>query len=114
MNKIEINHARRNMMRLIGGSACAAVIAPWILASNASAATWEGLQGTASVPPGESYEATMKRLYGSRNIEYTEDKLSLTVPNVAENGAVVPTEVELKTALANGVYVKQTTTNSYI
>lgn len=104
-----INQARRRWLGVIGVSPLLVMFAPWVKASAAGSVDWNSLQDTASVPPAEKVEATMSRLFGTRPIEYTETKLKFTVPNVAENGAVVPSEIELTPVLDKDVYVKQIT-----
>lgn len=99
---------RRRLLQLTGASTCASALAPFALIVPAHAATdWFALAGTHSVPPAESMEATMQRLFGGRAVEYSDAKVKLTVPNVAENGAVVPTEVELLASLAAPVFVQR-------
>ncbi len=109
MENTNVNFSRRQWMTAMGGCAVAALMIPWNQAMAAGAVDWNSLQGTDSVPPGETADATMTRLYGQRPIEYSEDKLKFTAPNVAENGAVVPSDVELVAPMADGVYVKRIT-----
>lgn len=99
---------RRRLLQLTGASICAPALAPFALSAPVHAATdWFALAGTHSVPPAENMEATLQRLFGSRTIEYGDAKVKLTVPNVAENGAVVPSEVELVAPLEGPVYVQR-------
>lgn len=112
MHNLEVNLARRKWVKRLGLATGLVAAAPWLnisAAPVAAAADWASLHGTASIPPAEDGAATITRLYGTRTIEYSDDKIKLTVPNVAENGAVVPTEVELTAPLDKDTYVKRIT-----
>ncbi len=78
----------------------------WIAPAHANVG-WAALAGTFSVPPAEDVDATLRRLFGTREVAYSDATVKLTVPNVAENGAVVPTEVELLTPPEPPLYVKR-------
>src|SRR5262245_65434367 len=45
----------------------------------------------------EEFPGTMKRLFGDRTVEYNKT-VSLTAPQMAENGRVVPVEVKFEYA----------------
>ena len=100
--------SRRRFIRLAGTGVCATALAPlvWIAPAHASV-SWAALAGTYSVPPAEDVDATIRRLFGTREVEYSDAKVKLTVPNVAENGAVVPTELELLAPPVPPLYVKR-------
>ena len=99
---------RRRFLELAGAGACATALSPlaWVAPAHAGVG-WAALAGTDSVPPAEGVDATMRRLFGAREVEYSDAKVRLTVPNVAENGAVVPTELELAAPLEPPLYVKR-------
>jgi len=96
---------RRNALKLMGTGVCGAIFLSF-MPNAARAAGWSELDDK-SVPPEEDIDSTLKRLFGNRQVEYVgDDKLKFVAPNVAENGAVVPLEVELLQPIEDGNYVK--------
>src|SRR5439155_15636536 len=62
-----------------------------------------------SLQPEEPVEATMKRLFGSRPIRVVPDDggpIKLDLPLIAEDGAVVPITVEVKSPMTPERHVK--------
>lgn len=97
---------RRSLLKFAGSALGAAVLAPIATLIPATVrAAWKDL-GKDAVPPVEDIDSTMKRLFGDRKIEYPDGAIELIVPNVAENGAVVPAQADLLTELKDGQYVK--------
>lgn len=106
MSHTKLNEARRRTLKfaggMIGGLAAAPLLSLW---SKPTEAAWAKLP-MENVPPEEIFETTVKRLFGGRPIEYNNTKVVLTVPNVAENGAVVPTLVEAALGIEGKNYVR--------
>jgi sulfur-oxidizing protein SoxY len=56
--------------------------------------------------PEETVEETITRLFGDREIRDGGDVITLDVPAIAENGAVVPTLIETSLPMEEGNYVQ--------
>jgi len=52
-----------------------------------------------------TFEAAVKAIAGGKEVKES-DKIKLTVPEIAENGAVVPVKVEVDHPMEEGNYVK--------
>lgn len=59
-----------------------------------------------SLQPEEPVEATLKRLFGTRPMKDGSDLIKLELPLIAENGAVVPVTVEVKSPMTPADHVK--------
>ena len=96
--------SRRVVLRRLGVlGLCASLVAPW----GPRLARAQG--NLASLPPEEKVEATLKRLFGGRPIrEAPEDggPIKMDLPLIAENGAVVPITVEVRSPMTPANFVK--------
>jgi len=54
----------------------------------------------------ETVEAAMKRLFGSRPMKDGSSLIKLEIPLIAENGAVVPLSVEVRSPMTPATHVK--------
>ena len=82
-----VPRSRRGVLRLAALAAAAAVIAPGLARADAKAV-----------------EAELKKLFDGRAM--TEGKVKLDVPQIAENGLVVPITVEVESPMTEANYVK--------
>jgi sulfur-oxidizing protein SoxY len=83
---------RRVVLRALGGLGLSTWARPsWLGASRAEAAPGN----LASLGPEESVDATIKRLFGGRPIKDGASAITLDLPLIAENGAVVPVSIEV-------------------
>lgn len=65
-------------------------------------------KGAAKTPVGKnamSYKTAVKTITGGKSVSKSS-KVKLTVPEIAENGAVVPVKVEVNHPMEKGNYVK--------
>ncbi len=81
------SQTRRQAMLLGGAAALAAVLAPQMAIADVKAV-----------------EAEIKKLYGEKKAE--SGKIKLDVPQIAENGLVVPVEVSVESPMSDADYVK--------
>ncbi len=79
--------SKRQFLRTAGIAAVAAIIAPRL----------------ASASPSD-VAAEIKKLYGDKKIE--SGRIKLDVPQIAENGLVVPINVEVESPMTSADYVK--------
>ena len=87
---------RRNFLKSICAvSAVAAVSTPSILLAK------EAPKGGNAL----SYDAAVSAITGGKKVA-DSDKVKLTVPEIAENGAVVPVKVNVESAMTEAEYVK--------
>jgi sulfur-oxidizing protein SoxY len=84
---MQIEQSKRQFMRMAGIAAVAAVIAPRL--ANASPA---------------EVAAEIKKLYGDKKME--SGRIKLDVPQIAENGLVVPINVEVESPMTAADHVK--------
>ena len=82
-----ITKTRREALALAGVAGLAAVIAPRI-----------------SVADEQAVAAEIKKLYGDKKLE--SGKIKLDVPEIAENGLVVPVTVDIESPMTGQDYVK--------
>jgi sulfur-oxidizing protein SoxY len=88
---------RRNFIKSIcAASAVAATVTP-----SALLAKGEKPKGSNAL----SYDAAVKAITGGKAVA-DSDKIKLTVPEIAENGAVVPVKVEVDNPMEDNNYVK--------
>lgn len=87
-----INNERRKLMKyMLGGGAAVAFASTGLLAPSAWAAPAES-EWPKEAFSKEKLDAAIESLYGQKATE--SDKISLDVPTIAQNGAVVPVKVE--------------------
>jgi sulfur-oxidizing protein SoxY len=87
MNRNSVETTRREALALGGIAALAAFLAPRMaMADEASVA------------------AEIKKLYGDK--KFDSSKIKLDVPEIAENGLVVPVNVEIESPMTDADYVK--------
>ena len=84
---MQIEHSKRQFLRTAGIAAAAAVIAPRM----------------AFASPTE-VAAEIKKLYGDKKMD--SGRIKLDVPQIAENGLVVPINVEVESPMSATDYVK--------
>lgn len=82
-----ITKTRREVLALAGVAGLAALIAPRI-----------------SVADEQAVAAEIKKLYGDKKLE--SGKIKLDVPEIAENGLVVPVTVDIESPMTEQDYVK--------
>lgn len=87
MKVMSTEHSRREALRFAGLAGLALIVAP----------------GGAAATPAEVASAIAK-LYGERKFE--SGKIKLDVPEIAENGLVVPINVEVESPMTDADYVK--------
>lgn len=87
MNVLSKEHSRREALRLAGLAGLALIVTP----------------GRADATPDEVTSAIAK-LYGEKKFE--SGKIKLDVPEIAENGLVVPINVEVESPMTDADYVK--------
>jgi len=88
---------RRSVLELLGIAAALTVFMP-------RPARSQGNLG--ALQPEEKVGATLKRLFGDRPIKDGSAQIKLEAPLIAENGAVVPIAVEVKSPMTPTSYVK--------
>lgn len=90
---------RRDFFKKLGVVAGAAAVIPTMsFAADAVAASPKG-------PNEFSYADALKAITGGKGAK-PSDKISLKVPEIAENGAVVPVTVEVESPMSDSDYVK--------
>ena len=100
-----VTGSRRRVLKLLGTAGVAAGAASLGLFKSglALAASPAGL----GMPePGETVEQTLTRLFGKRPLQAAGDRLKLDVPAIAENGSVVPVQIESNLPMTANNYVK--------
>ena len=95
---------RRNFIKSIATASAVAVITPNALM--AEEATKEAAKAPALKGPNDmAYEAALKVITGGKEVKDNE-KVKLTVPEIAENGAVVPVKIEIDSPMEEKNHVK--------
>ena len=89
---------RRDFFKKLGSVAAVAAIATPAMSFAAEAPKPTG-------PNALSYKAAMDAITGGKTAK-TSDKVKLRVPEIAENGAVVPVTVEVDSPMTDADYVK--------
>jgi sulfur-oxidizing protein SoxY len=97
---------RRNFIKsLMTTSAAVAVVPTAVMAKenvdNNATSTKEAIKGPNDLP----YEEALKAIAGDKEVK-DSDKIKLTVPEIAENGAVVPVKVAVEFPMEEKNYVK--------
>lgn len=87
MNVMSTEHSRRDALRLAGLATFALIVTP----------------GAAEATP-EEVTAAIAKLFGEKKFE--SGKIKLDVPEIAENGLVVPFNVEVESPMTDADYVK--------
>src|SRR6266581_9731432 len=93
---------RRALLRALGALGLSGLLVP--LVGNPRGASAQG--NLASLGPEEPVDATMKRLFGGRLIKDGSSSITLDLPLIAENGAVVPVAVDVSAPMTPERYVK--------
>jgi len=96
---------RRNFIKNIcAASAVAAVTTPSILLAKEAAK-----EASTEAPKGENvltYDAAVEAITGAKAVTDNSPKVKLTVPEIAENGAVVPVKVNVESPMTETDHVK--------
>jgi len=87
MNLRSVEHTRRETMTLAAIAGLAAILAPRM-----------------SFADEKAVAAEIAKLYGDKKLE--SGKIKLDVPEIAENGLVVPVNVEVESPMTDADYVK--------
>ena len=95
--------SRRAVLRALGLLGVSVAAAPALLGAP-RAALGQGNLG--ALQPEEKVDATVRRLFGSQPILDGANVITLDMPLIAENGAVVPITVEVRSPMTPGIYVK--------
>lgn len=95
--------SRRVVLRALGLLGVSAAAAPFVLGPPARA---RGQGSLGALQPEEKVDATMRRLFGSRSIKDGSSMIKLDMPLIAENGAVVPITIEVRSPMTPASYVK--------
>ncbi|HKW91505.1 MAG TPA: thiosulfate oxidation carrier protein SoxY [Methylomirabilota bacterium] len=95
---------RRALLRLFAWLGLAGLLTPLPSSRPARA---QGM--LANLGPEEPVDATMKRLFGTRPIKDGAAAIKLELPIIAENGALVPVSVEVRSPMTPQSYVKAIT-----
>lgn len=95
--------SRRTVLRRALGILAAGAAGGWTVLRAPEARAQGNL---ASLQPEEPVEATLKRLFGSRPMKDGSDVIKLELPLIAENGAVVPITIEVKSPMTPADHVK--------
>ena len=96
---------RRNFIKsIVMASAAATVATPNMLMAKEEAEK-AAKKAVVKGPNDMSLEAAIKAIAGDKEVKES-DKIKLTVPEIAENGAVVPVKVEVKSPMTEKEYVK--------
>ena len=92
---------RRTVLRAIGALSVAGLVGPVGVPRAARA------QGNlANLGPEEPVDVTMKRLFAGRPIKDGSSAITIDLPLIAENGAVVPISVDVNAPMTPQSYVK--------
>jgi len=92
---------RRTVLRAIGALSVAGLVGPLGVPRAARA------QGNlANLGPEEPVDVTMKRLFAGRPIKDGSSAITIDLPLIAENGAVVPISVDVNAPMTPQSYVK--------
>lgn len=97
--------SRRRFLKLLGtaGVTASAVSLGLVAPARVLAAAPAGL----GMPePGEKVEETLARLFGKRPLQAAGDRLKVDIPLIAENGSVVPVQIESNLPMSATNYVK--------
>jgi sulfur-oxidizing protein SoxY len=102
-NRMHRPGSRRTFLKVLASLASLGLYAKDFLAAPlASAQT-----GALGVPlPDEAVEATLKRLFGSRNFVRGDDKIKLELPQIAEDGGNVAITIDSTLPVAGAVHVR--------
>jgi len=93
---------RRGLLRVLGALGLAGLLAPGAGAPRPAAA-----QGNlANLGPEEPVDVTLKRLFAGRPLKDGASAITIDLPLIAENGAVVPMSVEVGAPMTPQSYVK--------
>jgi len=95
--------SRRSVLQALGLLGMAAAAGASVLAAP-GAALGQGALG--ALQPEEKVDATLQRLFGSRAVQDGSNVIKLTIPLIAENGALVPVAVEVQSPMSPSDYVK--------
>lgn len=93
---------RRTMLKTVVAAGGSALTVPVLGAVSPA----RGQGNLANLGPEEPVDATLKRLFGGRPIKDGTSSITLDLPLIAENGAVVPISVEVNAPMTPQRYVK--------
>ena len=94
---------RRNFIKSLVAVSAAAVATP--IMAKEEAAKEAAKKPTIKGPNDMPFDAALKAIVGDKEVK-DSDKINLTVPEIAENGAVVPVKVEVDSPMTEKEYVK--------
>src|SRR5262245_4112122 len=98
---MDTGSTRRTVLRAIGALSVAGLVGPLGVPRAARA------QGNlANLGPEEPVDVTMKRLFAGRPIKDGSSAITIDLPLIAENGAVVPISVDVNAPMTTQSYVK--------
>lgn len=103
MNAGDRGISRRTATRMLAAPLVAGIVAAGLTLSPSEAAE-TGLHP--AVVPEEKVDRTIERLFGGRPIVRDAQRIKLTAPMIAENGAMVPFSVEVDHPMTPTAYVK--------
>ncbi len=94
---------RRNFIKSLVAVSAVAVATPMMAKEEAAkeAAKKPAIKGPNDMP----FDAALKAIAGEKEVK-DSDKVKLTAPEIAENGAVVPIKVEVDSPMTEKEYVK--------
>jgi sulfur-oxidizing protein SoxY len=95
---------RRNFIKRMMTASAAIVTVPTIMFAKEEAKT-ESTKAATKGPNDLSFEEAVKAIVGDKEVKES-DKVKLTVPEIAENGAVVPVKVAVESPMTEKDYVK--------
>ena len=93
---------RRRMLEIVAALGVGGLVGP--AAGAFSSARAQG--NLANLGPEETVDATLKRLFAGRPIKDGASSITLDLPLIAENGAVVPVSVDVNAPMTPQRYVK--------
>ncbi|HHD82038.1 MAG TPA: thiosulfate oxidation carrier protein SoxY [Campylobacterales bacterium] len=96
---------RRNFIKSFMTTSAAVAVAPAMVMAKEEAKKEESKKEAIKGPNDLPYEAALKAIAGDKEVK-DSDKIKLTVPEIAENGAVVPVKVEVDSPMEEKNYVK--------
>ena len=103
MRDERIGWSRRDVLKRLGAASVSAAVGSGMVGRSRPATAQGNL---AALGPEEKVEATMQRLFGSRRMREDAAAVTVDLPLIAENGAVVPITVEVQSPMTPASHVK--------